>query len=64
MNQKEWLDRLTRRQKAEGKTVLKCLLTATILAPAHLGQVELYLDALTSEGGLSHGKQLARLLLL
>jgi len=52
MNQKEWLDRLIRRQKAEGKTLLKCLLATTILATEHLEQVELYLEALTPEGGV------------
>ena len=52
MNQKEWLDRLIRRQKAEGKTLLKCLLAVTIPTPEHLEQVELYLDALTPEGGV------------
>ena len=43
INQKERLDRLIRRQKAEGKTLLKCLLDVTILTPEHLEQVELYL---------------------
>ena len=52
MNQKEWLDRLIRRQKAEGKTLLKCLLAVTIPTPEHLEQVDLYLDALTPEGGV------------
>jgi hypothetical protein len=52
MNKKEWVDRLTRRQKAKTKTLLKCLLAVTIPTPEHLEQVELYLDALTPEGGV------------
>jgi hypothetical protein len=45
-------DRLIRRQKAETTMLLKCLLAVTIPTPEHLAQVELYLDALTPEGGV------------
>ncbi len=46
MDQGERLQRLIRKEKAEGDTTLKCLLALTILTPEQVHATWLYLQAL------------------